>query len=93
METIKGQNLQVLTIDWVDENTTIRQSVDAFENIEDARKELKMFDDEVKEWVNDYHSNSNWKREGDGETFVEVSDPDNYYASHAVAKITMCVVK
>ena len=91
METIKGKEIHVLTVDWVDENTTIRQSVDAFENIEDAKKELKILDDEVKEWVNDYHSN--WKREGDGETFIEVSDPDNYYASHAVAKITMCVVK
>ena len=91
MESIKGQNLQVLTIDWVDDSSTIRQSVDTFENIEDAKKELKMFDEEVMEWKKNGHSN--WKREGDGETFIEFGIPGKYFTSHAVAKITMCVVK
>jgi hypothetical protein len=80
-----------LTIDWIDDSSTIRQSVDTFENVEDAQKELKVFDEEVNGWVKNNHPD--WKREGYGISFLEYGKPGGYYTSHAVAKITMCVVK
>ena len=91
MTTIKGKILQVLTIDWIDDNSIVRQSVDTFENVEDAHKEMEMFDEEVKEWVENGHAD--WVRSGDGKTFLEYGKPGCYYHSHAVAKITMCAVK
>ncbi len=91
MESIKGKEVFVLTTDWLDDYSTIRQGVDTFEVENDAKAALKDFDTEVGAWVN--KNNPDWKREGDGETFVEYGKEGNYYDSHAVAKITKCVVK
>jgi len=91
METIKGKTVQVLTIDWIDDCSTIRQSVDTFEDVEDARKALSQFDAEVNDWVKS--TRPDWKREGDGINFVEYGKEGYYFDSHAVAKITMSVVK
>lgn len=82
----------VLTIDWLDDFSTVRQSVDLFKDEQVAKTALKEFDVEVKEWVDRNHPDT-WKREGDGETFIEYGKPGNYYDSHAVAKITRCVTK
>ena len=91
METIKGKEVSVLTIDWLDDYSTIRQGVDTFENPDDAKAALKNFDAEVAAWVKE--NNPDWKREGDEETFIEYGKEGNYYDSHAVAKITKCIVK
>lgn len=91
METIKGKEVSVLTVDWLDDYSTIREGVDTFENPDDAKAALKDFDTEVTAWVKE--KNPDWKREGDGETFIEFGKPFNYYNSHAVAKITKCIVK
>jgi len=92
MESIKGREVFILTTDWIDERSTIRQSVDSFENEEDAKAELKAFDEEVGDWVKNNRP-IYWKRDGDGLTFIEYGKEGNYYDSHAVAKITKCVVK
>ena len=86
------EDVYVLTIDWLDDHSTVRQSVDAFKHEEKANEALQMFDIEVADWLKkkDYHS---WVREGDGNTFIEYGKPGNYYDSHAVAKITKCTVK
>jgi hypothetical protein len=91
METIKGKEVFVLTTDWIDERSTIRQGVDTFEKEEEANAALKTFDEEVGDWVNT--TRPSWKREGDGVTFVEYGKPGYYFDSHAVGKITKCVVK
>jgi hypothetical protein len=91
MESIKGKDIFVLTTDWIDDCSTIRQGVDTFENENDAKAELKVFDNEVKAWVNS--TRPIWVREGDGLTFVEYGEPGHFFDSHAVAKITKCVVK
>lgn len=91
MAKIKGKTVQVLTIDWIDDYSTIRQSVDTFEDVEDARKALSQFDAEVNDWVKS--TCPDWKREGDGISFVEYGKEGNYFDSHAVAKITMNVIK
>jgi len=86
-----GKEIFVLTTDWIDDCSTIRQGVDTFEKEEDAQKELSAFDEEVKSWV--ATTRPSWKREGDGITFVEFGEPGYYFDSHAVGKITKCVVK
>ena len=86
-----GDNIYVLTTDWINDFSTIRQGVDAFEKEEDATAALKEFDVEVKGWVE--KNRPSRKREGDGVTFVEYGKPGNYFDSHAVGKITKCVVK
>jgi hypothetical protein len=91
MESIKGKNIFVLTTDWIDERSTIRQGVDTFEKENEAKAALKAFDAEVNDWVNTTHPS--WNREGDGETFVEYGEQGYYFDSHAVAKITKCVIK
>lgn len=91
MESIKGKEVFVLTTDWLDDYSTIRQGVDTFESEEEARDGLKAFDDEVGAWVE--KNNPTWNREGDGVTFVEYGKEGNYFDSHAVGKITKCVVK
>jgi hypothetical protein len=37
METIKGKEVSVLTVDWLDDYSTIRQGVDTFENPDDSK--------------------------------------------------------
>ena len=91
MESIKGKDIFVLTTDWIDDFSTIRQGVDTFENEDEAKAALKDFDEEVGVWVKEY--NPDWNREGDGITFVEYGKEGNYFDSHAVGKITKCVVK
>ena len=86
-----GDNIYVLTTDWIDDFSTIRQGVDAFEKEEEATAALKEFDEEVKEWVD--KNCPEWNRDGDGITFVEYGKEGNYFDSHAVGKITKCVVK
>ena len=86
-----GDSIYVLTTDWIDDYSTIRQGVDTFEKEEDAQKALSQFDEEVAGWVKE--NNPDWNREGDGITFVEYGKEGNYFDSHAVAKITKCVVK
>lgn len=88
---MKGKELFVLTTDWIDDCSTIRQGVDAFESEEEAREGLKMFDDEVTAWAEINHPD--WVREGDCITFIEHVKPENSYESHAVGKITKCIVK
>jgi hypothetical protein len=85
-----GDNIYVLTTDWIDECSTIRQGVDTFEKEDDAKAALKVFDEEVNGWI---PSNGSWKREGDGITFVEYGVEGDYFCSHAVGKITKCTVK
>ena len=85
-----GDVIVVITIDWIDDYSTVRQSVDTFKTEEEAKAVLKAFDEEAGALVK--KNNPNWEREGDGETFVEYGKPGNYYDSHAVAKITKCVV-
>jgi hypothetical protein len=46
-----GEEIFVLTTDWIDDCSTIRQGVDTFEKEEDAQKALGLFDGEVKDWV------------------------------------------
>lgn len=91
MDSIKGKETFILTTDWIDDYSTIRQGVDAFEKEEDAKKALKDFDDEVNDWVKT--TRPSWEREGDGKTFVEYGKPGYYFDSHAVGKITKCVIK
>jgi hypothetical protein len=91
MESIKGKDIFVLTTDWLDDYSTIRQGVDTFENEDEAKAALKDFDEEVGAWVKE--NNPDWNREGDGITFVEYGKEGNYFDSHAVGKITKCVVK
>ncbi len=86
-----GDSIYVLTTDWIDDYSIIRQGVDTFEKEEDAQKALSQFDEEVGTWVKE--NNPYWNREGDGITFVEYGKDGNYFDSHAVAKITKCVVK
>jgi hypothetical protein len=86
-----GDSIYVLTTDWIDDYSTIRQGVDTFEKEEDAQKALSQFDEEVVGWVKT--TRPSWEREGDGTTFVEYGKPGYYFDSHAVAKITKCVVK
>jgi len=85
------EDVYVLTIDWLDDHSTVRQSVDAFKHEDAAKEELKAFDAEVGEWVKKNHPS--WVREGDGNTFIEYGKPGDYFTSHAVAKITKCTVK
>lgn len=85
-----GDEVFVLTIDWIDDYETIRQGVDTFKTEEEAKAALKAFDEEAGAWVE--KNNPSWVREGDGETFVEYGKPDNYYDSHAVGKVTKCTV-
>jgi hypothetical protein len=91
MESIKGKDIFVLTTDWLDDYSTIRQGVDTFENEDEAKAALKDFDEEVGAWVKE--NSPDWNREGDGITFVEYGKEGNYFDSHAVGKITKCVVK
>ena len=91
MESIKGKNIFVLTTDWIDDCSTIRQGVDTFENEDEAKAALHVFDVEVKSWTE--KNRPSWKREGDGEAFVEYGKPKCYFDSHAIAKITKCVIK
>ena len=86
-----GEEIFVLTTDWIDDCSTIRQGVDTFEKEEDAQKALGQFDNEVEDWVES--ARPSWKREGDGVSFVEYGEPGFYFDSHAVAKITKCVIK
>ena len=90
-ESIKGKEVFVLTTDWIDDFSTIRQGVDTFEKEEEAKAALKDFDEEVGAWAK--KNNPDWNREGDGITFVEYGKEGNYFDSHAVGKITKCVVK
>lgn len=86
-----GEEIFVLTTDWIDDCSTIRQGVDTFEKEEDAQKALGLFDGEVNSWVKT--TRPSWNREGDGINFVEYGEPGFYFDSHAVAKITKCVIK
>ena len=86
-----GDSIYVLTTDWIDDYSIIRQGVDTFEKEENAQKALLQFDEEVGTWVKE--NNPDWNREGDGKTFVEYGKEGNYFDSHAVGKITKCIVK
>ena len=91
MGSLVGKEVNVMFTEIYEDGSTVRESVETFESEEDAKKELQVFASEQDEWLKNNHPD--WKREQGSETFYEAYEHDNYYASHAIAKIVKNVIK
>ena len=87
---MKGKEIYVMFQEIVEDGSTVRQTVDTFENQEDAQAELEGIAQEETERLAKEHND--WKMAAGSPDYFECAG-DDYYNNHSTAKIVKSVIR